>query len=68
MAEMNTNRIIVTENKHISAFAHLLRGIYKISGAKKAFCLSEDEIKKLLKSRTVTAACLCPPITRHIMK
>ena len=51
MAEMNTNRIIVTENKHISAFAHLLRGIYKISGAKKAFCLSEDEIKKVIKKQ-----------------
>ena len=37
MKESTDIRCIVAENKRISAFAHLLRGIYKISGAKKAF-------------------------------
>ncbi len=32
---MKENSVVVAENKHISFFAHLLRGIYKISGAKK---------------------------------
>ena len=35
MDKMKENNVVVAENKHISAFAHLLRGTYKISGAKK---------------------------------
>ena len=41
MDEIKGNSV-VAENKRISAFAHLLRVIYKFSGAKKAFGLPED--------------------------
>ena len=42
-----TNDVVIRSNK-ISVFASLLRGVYKISGAKKAFGLPEDEIKKVI--------------------
>ncbi|GEM_PF-4844947 len=46
MDEAKTNRVIVAKDKQISTFAYLLRGVYKLSGAKKAFGLPENEIKK----------------------
>ena len=49
-AEMKSN-CVVAKNKRISAFAHLLRGVYKISGAKKAFGLPEDEITKVIEKQ-----------------
>ncbi len=51
MDKMKGNSVVVAENKKISAFAHLLRGIYKISGAKKAFGLPEDEITKVIEKQ-----------------
>ena len=33
----------------MSIFASLLRGVYKLSGAKKAFKLPEDEIAKVIE-------------------
>ncbi len=51
MDEMKRNSVVVAGNKRISAFAHLLRGIYKISGAKKAFGLPEDEITKVIEKQ-----------------
>ena len=37
--------------ERISAFAALLRGAYRLSGAKKAFGLPEDEIKKVIEKQ-----------------
>ena len=42
---------VVAENTSISAFAHLLRGIYRISGAKKAFGLPDDEIAEVIEKQ-----------------
>ena len=35
----------------MSIFASIIRSAYKISGAKKAFCLPEDELKKVYAHR-----------------
>lgn len=51
MDKMKESSVVVAENKHISAFAHLLRGIDKISGAKRAFGLPEDEIAKVIEKQ-----------------
>ena len=52
----------------MSIFASILRGVYRLSGAKKAFCLAggcaEQEIEKQNRHRGV----LCPPTARLIMK
>ncbi len=45
------NRVEVAPHKRISAFASLLRGAYKLSGAKKAFQLPEDEIKNVIEKQ-----------------
>ena len=50
MTEGKTN-CVVAEDKRISAFASLLRGAYRLSGAKKAFGLPEDEIKKVIEKQ-----------------
>ena len=60
----------------MSIFASILRSVYKLSGAKKAFALPEDALRKeiemhcerKLKSRTGIVAFLRPPTARHIMK
>lgn len=51
MDETKKNSIVVAEDKRISTFAHLLRGAYKISGAKKAFGLPEDEIARVIEKQ-----------------
>ncbi len=51
MAEKKMNRVEVAPHKRISAFASLLRGAYKLSGAKKAFQLPEDEIKNVIEKQ-----------------
>ena len=51
MDETKKNSVVVVANQRISAFAHLLRGIYKLSGAKKAFGLPEDEIAKVIEKQ-----------------
>ena len=50
MDEIKGNSV-VAENKRISAFAHLLHGVYKISGAKKTFGLPEDKIAKVIEKQ-----------------
>jgi len=35
----------------MSVFASLLRCVYRLSGAKKAFCLPEDEITKVIEKQ-----------------
>ena len=51
MTALETNQVTVAENGRISAFAALLRGVYKLSGAKNAFGLPEDEIKKVIEKQ-----------------
>ncbi len=51
MDERRENNVTVAKNGRISVFAHLLRGIYKISGAKKAFGLPENEISKVIEKQ-----------------
>ena len=51
----------------MNIFASVLHTAYKLSGAKKAFGLPEDELKGSSVSRTAAAALLCPPITRRII-
>ena len=51
MTEKKTGRVVVAENRRISAFAALLRGAYKFSGAKKAFGLPEEEIAKVIEKQ-----------------
>ena len=52
----------------MSIFASILRMAYKLSGAKKAFALPEDALRKEIESRTDIAAFLRRPTTRHIMR
>ena len=51
MTENKTECTLLGENGKISAFASLLRGAYKISGAKKAFGLPETEIAKVIEKQ-----------------
>lgn len=60
MAEMKTNRVVVADNKRISVFAFLLRGAYKAVGAKKAFSLPEDEIRKVIEKQNRSHGTLLP--------
>ena len=66
-AEMKSN-CVVAENKRISAFAHLLRGVYKISGAKRRSVCRRTKSQRSLKSRIAIVAYLYQPTARHIMK
>ena len=52
----------------MSIFASILRSVYKLSGAKKAFALPEDALRKEIESRTSIVAFLRPPTTKHIMR
>ncbi len=49
MEEKKTSRVVVADDKRISIFASLLRGFYRLSGAKKAFRLPENEIQKIIE-------------------
>ncbi len=49
MAEMKTSRVVVAENRRISAFAAMLRRGYQLSGAKKTLGLPEDALRKEIK-------------------
>ena len=51
MAENQTNCVIADNGGRISVFASLLRGAYRLSGAKKAFGLPEDEIRKVIEKQ-----------------
>ena len=51
MDERKENSVVVAEEKRISGFASLLRTAYKLSGAKKAFGLPEDEMKKVIEKQ-----------------
>ena len=51
----------------MSIFASILRSVYKLSGAKKAFALPEDALRKEIESRTASWR-FTPTDRRHIMK
>ena len=44
----------------MSIFAALLRGVYKLSGAKKAFSLPEDEILKVIEKQNRSRGVFTP--------
>ena len=48
MAEKKTECVLLGNGARISVFASLLRGVYKLSGAKKAFGLPENEVRKVI--------------------
>ncbi len=48
MAENRTDCVMLGSDGKIGFFASLLRGLYRISGAKKVFALPEDEIRKAI--------------------
>ena len=50
MAEMQP-ALIAADNGRISLFASLLRGAYKLSGAKKAFALPEDALRRVMEKQ-----------------
>ena len=52
----------------MSIFASILRSVYKLSGAKKAFALPEDALRKEIEKQNRIVAFLRPPTARHIMK
>lgn len=58
MAELKTND--AAEHTRISLFASLLRGVYKLSGAKKAFGLPEEEIKKVIEKQNRSRGVFAP--------
>ncbi len=60
MDEAKKNHAVVAENKRIRAFAHLLRGAYKRSGAKKAFGLPEGEIAKVIEKQNRNRGVFAP--------
>ena len=51
MTEGTTDCVLIGNGRRISAFASLLRGAYQLSGAKKAFGLPEDEIRKVIEKQ-----------------
>lgn len=51
MAEKQMDRAVTGGSGRISLFAALLRGVYKLSGAKKAFGLPEDEIRRVIEKQ-----------------
>ena len=50
MAEMQP-ALIAADNGRISLFASLLRGAYKLSGAKKAFALPEAPLRRVMEKQ-----------------
>ena len=52
----------------MSIFASALRTAYKLSGAKKAFGLPEDKLKKVIEKQNRSRGVLRPPTARRIMK
>ena len=50
MAEMQP-ALIAAGNGRISLFASLLRGAYKLSGAKKAFALPEEPLRRVIEKQ-----------------
>ena len=60
MVEMKTDRVVVADNKRISVFASLLRSAYKAVGAKKAFGLPEEEIKKVIEKQNRSRGVFTP--------
>lgn len=51
MSEKMTECVLLGNGGKISVFASLLRGAYKLSGAKKAFRLPEAEIRKVIEKQ-----------------
>ena len=51
MSEKMTECVLLGNGGKISVFASLLRGAYKLSGAKKAFRLPETEIRKVIEKQ-----------------
>ena len=60
MAEKMTDCTLLGNGERISAFASLLRGAYKLSGAKKAFGLPEDEIREVIKKQNKNRGVFTP--------
>lgn len=52
----------------MSLFAALLHGVYRISGAKKAFALPEEKLLREVEKQNRHRGFLCPPTTRRTMK
>ena len=52
----------------MSIFASILRSVYKLSGAKKAFALPEDALRKEIEKQNRHRVFLRPLTARHIMK
>lgn len=50
MTEMQP-ALIAADNGRISLFASLLRGAYKLSGAKKAFALPEEPLRRVMEKQ-----------------
>ena len=48
---MKSESVVVIGNSHISITAHLLRAVYKLSGAKKTFGLAGEEIAKVIEKQ-----------------
>ena len=44
----------------MSIFASIIRSAYKISGAKKAFCLPEDELKRIIEKQNRSRGVFTP--------
>ena len=60
MGETTTECVLIGNGKRISAFASLLRGAYWLSGAKKAFGLPEDEIRKVIEKQNCSRGVFTP--------
>ena len=52
----------------MSIFSSILRTAYKLSGAKKAFGLPEDEIKKVIEKQNRHRGVFTPTDRKHIMR
>lgn len=52
----------------MSIGASLLRGVYRLSGVKKAFALPEEQLLKAIEKANRGGAFSCPPTTRPTMK
>lgn len=52
----------------MSIFASILRSVYKLSGAKKAFALPEDALRKEIEKQNRHRGVLRPPTAKHIMR
>ena len=52
----------------MSIFASILRSAYRISGAKKAFALPEDALRKEIEKQNRHRGVFTPTDRKHIMK